>query len=91
MSEHTLQKLVLLTFSTVHSALNAENILKELHLKHQVMPVPRAITTECGLCISIAAEDFYKVQALLDARAVNILAVYERALDGVNFRLLPKE
>jgi hypothetical protein len=40
-----------LLFVTIHDVLKAERLLKDQDVDVEVVPVPRAISTDCGVCI----------------------------------------
>ena len=39
-------------FRTVHDVLKAENALKDRGVSFELVPVPRALSSECGVCIA---------------------------------------
>jgi hypothetical protein len=42
-------------FPTVGHALKGENILRDAGIACKLIPVPRQISTECGVCLRVAA------------------------------------
>jgi hypothetical protein len=38
-------------FKSVHHALRAEKLLKEAGIAHKLIPVPRHISSDCGVCL----------------------------------------
>ncbi len=42
-----------LLLENTRAVIQAENHLKELNIPCRVMPVPRAISSECGMCLEI--------------------------------------
>lgn len=44
------------TFPCLHDALECEKTLKELDFKFQLIPVPREISSSCGLAVRFAPE-----------------------------------
>ena len=38
-------------FDSVHHALRSEKILKEAGISHKLIPVPRHISSDCGICL----------------------------------------
>jgi len=42
-------------FDSVHHALRSEKILKELGIPHKLIPVPRHISSDCGVCLRFTA------------------------------------
>lgn len=51
----------LLTFESVHFALDAESKLKERGLSPKTIPTPRELTSHCGLSILV---DYLKMEEL---------------------------
>ena len=67
---------VLLVHSTSH-ALRAEKVLAEAGIPCKLIPVPRHLSSDCGVCVRIErADQETALQALEDAR-VEIEGVHE--------------
>ncbi len=60
-------------FPSVSHTLKAENILKEHGIVHKLMPVPRHISSDCGVCLRVAVE-----QQGLAAEALQGLVTWEK-------------
>jgi hypothetical protein len=43
-------------FISVSHVLQAEKILKEAHVPHKIIPVPRKISSDCGVCVRFLPE-----------------------------------
>ena len=43
-------------FNSIHDALKAERILKEQSVEGEIVPVPRALSSDCGVCIKSDAD-----------------------------------
>jgi hypothetical protein len=43
-------------FDSVHHALRSEKILKEMGVPHKLIPVPRHISSDCGVCLRFTAD-----------------------------------
>jgi Putative Se/S carrier protein-like len=56
---------VVLLFDSVNAALLAEKILKEGGIPHKLIPVPKHLSSDCGVCIRIQAADKGRVEAAL--------------------------
>ncbi|OWZ84961.1 DUF3343 domain-containing protein [Natranaerobius trueperi] len=41
---------LVITFPTTHNALHFEKILKKNNIKGKLIPVPRKLSSNCGLC-----------------------------------------
>ncbi|MGD0274530.1 MAG: DUF3343 domain-containing protein [Syntrophales bacterium] len=44
-------------FPSVSHALKAEKILKACGISHKLIPIPRHISSDCGICLRFAPED----------------------------------
>ena len=60
---------VILLPSTSH-AIHAEAALRIAGIGCQLVPVPRHISSDCGVCVRIGREDKAVARAVLDAAAV---------------------
>jgi hypothetical protein len=45
-----------LIFATVHDVLKAERTLKDADVDVEVVPVPRSLSSDCGVCIKSGTE-----------------------------------
>lgn len=43
-------------FHTIHDVLKAEKILKQHGVKHELVPVPRNLSSDCGMCVKLEDE-----------------------------------
>lgn len=43
-------------FQSVSHVLQAEQVLKEAGVPHKIIPIPRKISTDCGICIRFLPE-----------------------------------
>ena len=48
---------VVFLFASVSHTLKAEKILKERGIAHKLIPVPREIGSDCGVCLRVAVEN----------------------------------
>lgn len=60
-------------FHTIHDVLRAEKILKQHDLAHELIPVPRDLSSDCGMCVKIQ-NDIDK--ALLLCAKIDIAGCY---------------
>jgi hypothetical protein len=42
-----------LLFHTIHDVLKAEKILKKQGFKPELVPIPRNLSSDCGMCIKV--------------------------------------
>lgn len=69
------QKYAVFLFPSVSHALKAEKILKARGTPHKLIPVPRHISGDCGVCLRVAVE-----QQGLAAEALQGLVTWERTV-----------
>ena len=62
------KEFVALLFNSVSHAMMAENILKKASIPHKLIPVPRHISSDCGVCLRIEAEHEESVRELLNSK-----------------------
>jgi hypothetical protein len=74
-------KLIML-FSTTHDVILAERVCLRLGLVVQVVPVPRSVSSECGMALEVTARNRKKVAAAIADAGVSITQVVE-VPDGV--------
>ena len=55
-------------FDSVSSTLLAEKILKKEGIPHKVIPVPRHISSDCGVCIRFSADLSNRIEPILRRR-----------------------
>jgi hypothetical protein len=65
MEEH---RYVVFLFPSVSYALKAEKILKAAGVAHKLIPVPRHISSDCGVCLRITEEKQQYVEGELLGR-----------------------
>ena len=66
----------LLTFSSTHHALYAEDVLKQAGIIIDVVPIPRSITAECGLAITFRRADGQLAAGLMVSHNIEFKACY---------------
>lgn len=52
-------------FHSIHRVMKAEKILKQKGLEMLLIPVPRQLTSDCGLAIRYAGESRGEIEAVL--------------------------
>jgi len=63
------QQYVVFLFPSVSYALKAEKILKGGEIAHKLIPVPRHISADCGVCIRVAVDQQDTVAGMLQGAA----------------------
>ncbi len=71
--------MTVITFPSTYMALSAEKVVKSAGLEGKLIPVPRKISTSCGMALRLAEHQLNQVLALLDEAGVEIEGVYELA------------
>jgi hypothetical protein len=54
-------------FRSVSHVIKAEKILKEAGIPHKVIPVPRIISSDCGVCLRFLQEQKEVITEALDS------------------------
>lgn len=66
---------VILVYSTAH-AIKAEKVIKTHQLSCKLIPVPRHLSSDCGVCVRIAASVVDEVTDMLHAGRVPFDAIH---------------
>ncbi len=53
-----------LLFNTIHDVLKAEKILKKEKINFELVPVPRNLSSDCGMCIKLL-DDLAKTREMI--------------------------
>lgn len=56
-------------FQSVSHVISAERILKEAQVPHKIIPVPRKISSDCGVCIRFLPEHSELLESALNGKA----------------------
>jgi len=68
-------------FHSIHRVMKAEKILKAKKLEMLLIPVPRQLTSDCGLAIRYAEKDRLEIEAVLAQEALAPEEVYRKRED----------
>jgi hypothetical protein len=71
-SEHS----VVLVYSTSH-ALRLEKALKAESIESRLVPVPRQLSSDCGVCVRVARSERERVSAVLKAIGMDTQGTYD--------------
>ncbi|HEU65469.1 MAG TPA: DUF3343 domain-containing protein [Chloroflexi bacterium] len=66
---------VVLFYST-SEALRVEKLCKERDLRVKLIPVPRQLSSDCGICLRFEHDRESEVREILDERKIEIQGVY---------------
>ncbi|TLN00301.1 DUF3343 domain-containing protein [bacterium] len=72
----------LLIFNSVHKVMKAEKLLKGAGLNARVMPVPRQLSSDCGLALALPFEDVASASARLSGQGVEPEEIWRLAANG---------
>ncbi|MGV1100590.1 DUF3343 domain-containing protein [Thiovibrio sp. JS02] len=81
--EHTAPEPYVLILFSIHYVLKAEKLLKNSGISHDVVPVPREISSDCGMAILFAPESFARVRDILAAAQIAIARIHRKGRDGL--------
>ena len=59
-------------FPSIHFALRAEKLMKQKGILHKLIPIPRHLSSDCGVCLRIPWEKKEEVLAILAQTGVKI-------------------
>lgn len=63
-------------FFSVNGAMKAEKILKEAGIPYKLIPVPRHLSSDCGLALRFRVEEEDRVKELVEGK-VQIKGIYD--------------
>jgi len=55
-------------FQSISSALRAEKLLKKEGIAYKLIPVPRHLSSDCGICIRFLSENGLQVRKVLTGK-----------------------
>ncbi len=73
---------LVLIFRGTHQVLSAEKALKKGGIALRLIPVPRRLTSDCGLAIRISPAEKGKARAILSGAAINPVSVHVSRPEG---------
>ncbi|MGQ9647985.1 MAG: DUF3343 domain-containing protein [Thermodesulfobacteriota bacterium] len=77
----SLMKCVFL-FESVHRVIKAEKLLKGEGIRVDLIPVPREISSDCGVALEFSAESEAKALLILRENRIPVADCYRRNLSG---------
>ena len=72
---HTAYSVVLVHSSSY--AIRAEKLLKKAGIECKMMPVPRYLSSDCGVCVRITSTEKDQVLSILEAARLAVVSVHE--------------
>lgn len=61
---------------TIHYVIKGERILKRAGLKIDVIPVPREISSDCGMALEFSCQERDRVEQILVEGDVGVVGIY---------------
>ena len=65
-------------FHSIHDVMKAEKSLKSSGIPIDIIPVPKQVSSDCGMAISLEEEYKIRVQDILVEHNIEIKGVYKR-------------
>jgi hypothetical protein len=69
-------------FDSIHHVIAAENRFKAENVWCDLVPVPRNLSSDCGMAVSFKASDLQVVWAILNDPRIRTRRVYRPGLNG---------
>ena len=66
----------ILLFPSVHYVLRAEKVIKQKGIPIKVVPVPRHLSSDCGVCIQFPWEEREKIMGCLEEGGVTVEGIH---------------
>jgi hypothetical protein len=63
-------------FHSISEALRAEKLLKAEGVSLKMIPVPRHLSSDCGICVRFKCADKPRVEAILSRSKLEIQGIY---------------
>ena len=67
---------IILVYSTSH-ALRLEKALKAERIDNKLIPVPRQLSSDCGVCVRVSRSDGERVRGIMLKIGMDIQGVYD--------------
>jgi hypothetical protein len=64
-------------FYSTSAAIRAESLTKKVNLKIKLIPVPRHLSSDCGICLRCNNEDKSKIEKILQDGKVEYENIYK--------------
>ena len=68
---------VIFLVHSVSHAMKAERALTKADVPHKLVPVPRTLSSQCGVCIRVTPADREAAEGALGAAGIEIVAVHD--------------
>ena len=69
---------LIVILQSIHHVLRAEKVLKKTGTSFDLIPVPRQISSDCGMAVAVNLRDKTSVYEILRRAKISIEALYRR-------------
>jgi hypothetical protein len=73
--DETKKKSVVIFYST-SAAIRTESLAKKQQLEVKLIPVPRHLSSDCGICLSFYTADLDKIKEILNKNTIEFAAIH---------------
>lgn len=70
------KKSVVIFYST-SAAIRTESLSKKQQIEVKLIPVPRHLSSDCGICLSFYTDDLEKIKDVLSKNNIEFYAIYD--------------
>jgi hypothetical protein len=70
----------ILLFTNVHKVMQADTLCRQHGISCRVLPVPEDISSECGMCLEVEAENTEKCTVVLNENNIQFKIYNQEAL-----------
>jgi hypothetical protein len=70
------KKSVVIFYST-SAAIRTESLAKKQQIEVKLIPVPRHLSSDCGICLSFYTDDLGKIKDILSKNNIEFDAIYD--------------
>jgi hypothetical protein len=64
-------------FYSTSAAIRAENLAQKVNLKVKLIPIPRHLSSDCGICLQFNNEDQQSIKEILVEKKIEYDDIYE--------------
>jgi hypothetical protein len=64
-------------FHSTQAAIKAEKVLKETKIKIKLIPVPRQVSSDCGICLRFEFKDASAVESILGSKNIKTAGIHQ--------------
>lgn len=69
-----------MTFKSVSYAMKVEAALKKHNVKYKIIPVPRSISSSCGLCVRFYKNDLDVLKTIIASNSLIYDNIYDASI-----------